>query len=101
QTQRPDRKTLQLCRQVGRAIDMALSQCRDAALQQLRVQSVEATANINRLLVTLEPVYLDQRLEIANVQSKLERVQGMLRSEVAAAISRKRTPELAFHTHLP
>jgi ribosome-binding factor A len=92
-----DRKTRQLCSQVARAVDLSLSgECRDALLQQLRVATVEPAPDTKRLLVTLAPVFSDESLDVARTMARLALVHGVLKREVAAAISRKRTPELTF-----
>jgi ribosome-binding factor A len=74
--------------------DALCTTCRDPFLNELNVVSVEPAPNTSRLLVTL-------RLELshesaAEVAAHLERAAGLLRCEVAAAIHRKKVPELAF-----
>ena len=91
------RKTLQLCAQVAQALDAALcGACGDEVLQDLTVQSVEPMPGGACLLVTLEvrPPVDGQRVQAA--MEELQLIRGLLRSEVAASITRKRVPELAF-----
>ena len=90
------RKTLQLCRQVADTLNLVLSgECADEYLQGLQVVSVTPAPNAAQLLVvvcpstgaTLDPVAVLEHLASAN---------GRLRSEVAAAIVRRRAPRLIF-----
>ena len=90
----PSRKTLQLCRQVERALGGALADCHDDVLRDLLVESVEPAPNAARLLVTVRS--LDSQATLPEVLARLEAGYGHLRSEVAVAINRKRVPELAF-----
>ena len=85
------RNTLQLCRQVARTLGEALAGCADEVLQNLHVVGVVPAAGGGRLLVTLATSRPDDRTE-----RHLARAYGLLRSEVAAAINRRRTPELVF-----
>ena len=86
------RKALQLCRQVAEALHWALGGCGDAVLHALRVVSVEPAPNAVRLLVTVEA---DGVAPVAALEH-LRRAAGLLRSEVAAGINRRRAPELTF-----
>jgi ribosome-binding factor A len=90
------RKTLQLCREVERTLSAVLSgECDDDLLRELIVLSVVPAPNAGRLLVT---VGLPKSAG-ATVDEVLERLlskSGQLRSEVAAAVSRRKTPELVF-----
>ncbi len=85
------RNTLQLCRQVARTLGEALAGCADEVLQNLHVVGVVPAVGGGRLLVTLAASHPDDRVE-----RHLARAYGLLRSEVAAAINRRRTPELVF-----
>jgi ribosome-binding factor A len=91
------RKCRQLCRQVGEALDWVLSgDIPDDLLRSLRVAAVEPAPYSSRLLVT---VVTDLPPEEADPQLILQRLQqhaGRLRCEVAASISRRKVPILAF-----
>jgi ribosome-binding factor A len=89
-----NRKALQLCRQVQRALGYALGGLDDDVLASLYVESVEPAPNDKHLLVTVSP--LDRGIEPEDVLVRLHRVIGRLRSEVASDIHRKRVPELSF-----
>jgi ribosome-binding factor A len=90
------RNTLQLCSQVARTLGEALGGCADEVLRDLHVVGVVPAAGGGRLLVTLarSPSATPHPDDL--IAERLERARGMLRSEVAAAINRRRTPELIF-----
>jgi ribosome-binding factor A len=85
-----NRKALQLCRQVERALSVALE---GDVLRDLMVQSVLAAPDASRLLVT----FSHAGVGTADVLAALADARAKLRGAVAAAIHRKKTPELAFH----
>ena len=89
-----DRKTLQLCRQVERALNYALGSCENDVLADLRVDSVEPAPNASHLLVTVSP--LNPELRALQILPELQRASGYIRSEIATSIHRKRVPELSF-----
>jgi ribosome-binding factor A len=97
---RPDRagrKTLQPCKQVERALSLALAgDCSDPVLGDLNVVSVAPAPNAGRLLVTVSPSLSAAPVDPNEVTAHLARASGKLRCEIAAAIYRKKTPELAF-----
>ena len=86
-----ERKTQQLCRQVQRRIDLVLGELDDECFAGLWVLEVNPEPGSSALLVTL--VAPDER-DVMALNAKLDEVKGLLRSEVAAAIHRKRTPHL-------
>src|SRR5947209_545598 len=94
----PGRKALQLCRQVAEALDAAFTGCGDEVLNGLCVTGVKPAPHAGRLLVTVAATPAAEPMPVAVVQERLCRAAGMLRSEVAAAIHRRRAPELAFVT---
>jgi len=89
-----ERKTRQFCRQVQRALNFALA---DGLLgdsgEGLLVEEVSPAPDCGRLLVH---VLVPNGLAVAEVMVALGRETVRLRSEVAAAITRKRAPELCF-----
>src|SRR5688572_7217552 len=89
-----NRKALQLCRQVQRALGYALGGLDDDVLASLYVESVEPAPNDKHLMVTVSP--LDPDIAPEDVLIRIHRVLGRLRSEVASDIHRKRVPELSF-----
>jgi ribosome-binding factor A len=91
-----NRKTLQLCSQVSRTLMEVLAGCRDEVLRDLEVVSVSPAAGAGRFLVSLQPSLSSPARSAANIQDHLGRAAGLLRNEVAAAIHRRKTPELIF-----
>ena len=94
---KPDRKTLQLCGQVRKALDYVLSgETGDDTLRGLYVQDVVPAPDASRLLATVAPIDPRADLDAGVVLEKLGYVQPMLRSEVARSINRKKVPDLTF-----
>jgi len=92
-----NRKALQLCGQVARTLNCVLSgECGNDVLREVIVESVQPVPNTSRLLVTVSLAPSAAVLEPATVLQHLHCASGMLRSEVAAAIHRRKTPELVF-----
>jgi ribosome-binding factor A len=90
------RNTLQLCGQVSRTLAGALAGCADEVLRDLHVVGVVPAAGGGRLLVTLARGVSATSRPDDLIAQHLARARGLLRSEVAAAINRRRTPELIF-----
>ena len=89
------RKTHQLCGQVAEALNYAFAVCNDDVLRELGVMAVQPAPNEARLLVTVGPT-LPGPCDPTQVMGHIQQALGKLRSEVAAAIHRKKVPELAF-----
>lgn len=89
-------KLHQLCRQVERALAYVVpGGLADPFLQDLSVVAVRPGPDASRLMVwlrTSRPLS-----EAQAILERLEAVRARLRSDVAAAVTRKRAPELAFH----
>jgi hypothetical protein len=91
---RVEQKTQQLCRQVQRALSLALAgQFTGSALDDVFVIGVSAAAGSGRLLAHV--VIPSGRLA-STVLAELRDRAPQLRSIVAGYISRKRAPELSF-----
>lgn len=89
------RKTRQICKEVSRTLSCSLGASRDALIRELAVVSVDPAPDAARLLVTVcwaSPV----PVESAQLLTRLRELRGALRSEVAAVLQRKRTPDLTF-----
>lgn len=88
-------KATQLCSQVAQALDLAFAACADSVLHNLHVVAVQPAPHTGRLLVT---VALAVTCDVAAdaVLAHLANANGRLRSDVATAIHRRRTPELSF-----
>ena len=91
---RADRKTLQLCRQVQRALMLALAgECSDDLLREILVDSVEPMDGAGHLLVR---VIVPAEIPVLEVLLRLNERAGRLRALVAGSICRKRVPMLSF-----
>lgn len=96
------RKARQLSRQVAETLDAVLAgDTGDEVLRALRVVSATPAPDASRLLVTVAPRPPADRLDPAEVLARLARASGWLRTEVAAAITRKRAPALSFRLAAP
>ena len=91
---RAEHKTRQLCRQVQRALNLALAERGlDIGLEELYVDEVTPAAGCGRLLVHF---VAPPNLSLPDVLASLGRIAPRLRAEVARSISRKHAPELSF-----
>ena len=95
----PNRKALQLCGQVARTLGVVLSECGDEVLRNLGVAAVDPAPDSSRLLVTVYSLEGSTDPEV--VVERLRRAYGLLRGEVAAAIHRRKVPELTFRIVKP
>jgi ribosome-binding factor A len=88
------RKTQQFCRQVQRALNLALASS-DSQLQgyEIFVEEVSPAPDCGHLLAHV--VVSEGRL-ISETMTWLRQNQPRLRTEVAMSIARKRAPQLAF-----
>jgi ribosome-binding factor A len=89
-----EHKTSQLCRQVQRALNLALAERgSDPALEQIFIEEVSPAPGYGHLLAHF---VAPADRSVADVLSALNRDVPRLRTQVARAISRKRAPELSF-----
>ena len=88
------RKTQQFCRQVQRALNLAL-EARDVGdgITDLFVEEVSSAPDCGHLLVH---VVIPAGLPVADVMTALRREAPRLRAEVASTTTRKRACELCF-----
>jgi ribosome-binding factor A len=103
QSRRFQRKACQLCRQVAETLDEVLADCGDEVLRGLRVTNVAPFPDASRLMVAVAPVD-GLHAPAAGphvVIEHLERASGHLRHEIAAAVTRKRTPLLLYRLAEP
>jgi ribosome-binding factor A len=97
-----NRKAMQLCSQVADTLQLVLSgEFDDEVLHNLQVMSVEPAPDTSQLAVTVCADLAEQRASDAEIQERLTKVAGRLRTEVAAAITRKRAPRLLFRVVRP
>ena len=91
---RGERKVQQLCKEVERTLGYALPSCGDPKLRELVIVSVDPAPDGSRLLVTVSPSS-SLEINVGTLMERIQRVRGLLRAEIAAALHRKRTPALA------
>ena len=88
------RKARQFCRQVQRALNLALADGNAGdGIEGLFIEDVSPAPDCGRLLVH---VLIADGRPVADAIGALRRDTPRLRSEVAMAITRKRAPELSF-----
>lgn len=93
-TRQAHRKAQQFCRQVQRALNLALADCSsDERLAGLYVEEVSPAPDCGHLLVH---VLVPSGHAVADAIGALRRDAPRLRREVAMSIARKRAPELSF-----
>ena len=83
-----------MCRQVFDALSYALAELDDPVLGELVLVSVVPAPSASRVQVNLVPAHAGVDREAA--LARLAEVAGDLRAEVAAEVTRRRVPELAF-----
>lgn len=96
---RPDRKTGQLCREVLRSLTETLGACADPVLCELTVLAVEPAPDASRVLALIGlPARRpgDPAPDALAITRLLNERRGMFRADIAAALQRKRTPDLLF-----
>ena len=88
------RKARQFCRQVQRALNLALADGNAGdGINGLFIENVSPAPDCGRLLAH---VLIPDGRPVADAIGALRRDAPRLRSEVAMAIARKRAPELSF-----
>jgi len=90
------RKTLQLCGQIAQALSSLLTSLGDETLRDLTVLSVTPAAGKGRLMVTLTPALSAPPREQAEWLATIDRFAALARRETAAAIHRRKAPDLIF-----
>lgn len=91
------RKAEQLCAQVADTLSLLITgETSDEILQSLEILDVSPAPSASQLLVLVAPAAGAPPLDASQVEAALSKAAGWLRSEVAAAITRKRAPRLSF-----
>lgn len=91
------RKARQLASQVARVVDQLLAgELDDDVLRGLSVLSVVPAPDESRLLVTVGPMAEGIDVNVPAVLAHLGAASNHIRQEVAASITRKRAPSLAY-----
>ncbi len=90
-----DYKAKQLCAQVQRTLDYCVNELLSEE-DAVRVAEVLPAPNTGHLLVVIEPLDPRPIEQLPTIVEQLNKQVGRLRTEVAHAISRKKTPSLSF-----
>jgi len=88
-------RTASLCAQVRRALETAFAFLADERLESVFVEEVSPAPNASRLLVVLR-CFVEAEIDLEETRAALAGAEGLLRTEVAVAIHRKRTPHLHY-----
>jgi ribosome-binding factor A len=90
-----NRKALQLAAQAAETLRVVLAgECGDDLLRELRVEAVRPGPHSDHLVVTVTAP--PDGVDLIEAADRLRRVSAYLRSEVAAAVHRRRAPRLSF-----
>jgi ribosome-binding factor A len=93
---------MQLCTQVQRTVEQViLGDLDDDVLRNLHVVSVVPAPDDSRLLVTVGPFASGVPIDPVRVMEHLGAASAHIRTEVAAAITRKRAPTLIYQVASP
>ena len=90
-----DRKTMQLCAQVRRALHGIIPLPGSSFFEGLVVEAVKPDPNASRLCVVIS-IPISCAHSIPALNQRLTDMVGFMRSEVASQINRKRVPMLTF-----
>jgi ribosome-binding factor A len=90
-----NRKALQLCAQIAETLSLLFADSADPVLHNLLVTSVVPHPTSARVLVTVTTT-VDLDLDLRTSLSHIEAARSRLRSEVAAAVCRRKVPDLMF-----
>lgn len=90
-----DRKNMQLCAQVRRALHGVIPLPGSSYFEGLVVEAVEPDPDASRLRVLIS-VPPSSKHPISSLRKRLTDMAGFIRSEVAPQIHRKRVPVLSF-----
>ncbi len=93
----PDRKTLQLCRQVERALTFALAESDNEVLLDVQLEGVQPAPDATHMLVGVS-IRCDNALEVLTA---LQADTPRLRRAAAESITRRKAPELSFQIVQP
>jgi ribosome-binding factor A len=101
-SQSTDRKTLQLCARVAEVLNLSLSgDGQDDLLIGWTIDSVVPVQGASLLMAFVTPIDPRDNTPPAVVLSRLAAAKPRLRSELARAIQRRKTPDLLFQIVRP
>ena len=97
-----DHRARRLCRQVAETLGGVLAgELGDDVLRGLEVVAVEPGPDVGRLLITVRLPEAHGEADPALVLERLAGASGRLRAAVAATITRRKAPTLAFRVAIP
>ena len=97
-TEEDNIRQLRLCRQIERALCLAMSSCPAVSLRNVEIMRVVPGDNTSYLYV--EVALRGESTETKRyVLAELKSVCGWLRCEIAKTISRRQVPQLRFRWH--
>jgi len=100
-TKQSGRKSQQLCAQVADSLQHLFGgECGDEVLHAICLIEVSPAPDASQLLVLVGPAVGGAAFSADEVLAALDHASGWLRTEIAAAITRKRAPRLVFR-YLP
>jgi len=88
-----DRKLKQLARELFRVLSQALAELADPRLESALLMEVRPAPDASRFAIQ---VSAGMHARVVDVEAALEAARGHLRGELAAALARKRIPDLVF-----
>lgn len=97
QSRKENRKTLQLCKQVARALSLSLvDECMDPCLHAIQIATVLPAPDSTHLAVHVRLDAGEDARSPEEILARLREAAGFFRAQVARAITRKHVPELTF-----
>lgn len=91
-----DRKAAQLCAQVRRALEFIIPNVLQSSDWDAMVLDVQPAPNTGHLLVLLQAVEKLDEAGCHQLESAIFQKSGLIRTAVAGAIQRRKTPTLTF-----
>ncbi len=95
------RKSIHLCGQVAKVLNVALVGCDSQILASLFVVKVVAAPTLSRLEAIIDTTQVHPSVTSLDIHAELARAHQGLRLAVGAEISRKYVPELVFRLAAP
>lgn len=92
-----DRKAAQLCAQVRRALDFGIAEVLSQTRYDAHILDVIPAPNTSHLVVLVGAAFAFDSQAVAALEETLSRNAGLLRTNVAHSIHRRKTPTLTFH----
>ena len=96
-----NRKALQLCRQVERALSFIIPDVGDERLLGSFIASVVPAPHTHHLLVTVELAEIVSEVELVELQEFLLASKSRVRAEIAQSINRRKTPDVTLQVINP